>query len=128
MTVRLRRTRYDARLPWTIASDRRTKANRFLREVRAGLLAHLGHEPSYVEAVLVERAAQLQLHLAMLDFRWSTGSDYMPEHVLTQYIRLDMALRRHLIRLGLQSEAPRKPTLAELLRREAAPAPNGRAR
>jgi hypothetical protein len=103
--------------------DGRTREAHLLRRVRAELVAHVGGNPSATQTALIERAAMLTLHVAMLDARMlKTGS--MSEHDSKTYLAWSGSLSRALRDLGLKGAAAAPPTLADILRMPPAPARN----
>ncbi len=54
--------------------DGRTAHGRILRQTARDLAAHVGGKPSATQRVLIERAAQYRLRLAMLDAKAATGA------------------------------------------------------
>ena len=59
--------------PNAVVFDGRTKKGRFVRDARARLAAQVGGEPSATQAVLIERASMLLLHLKLVDERVAAG-------------------------------------------------------
>ena len=99
-------------LPGALAKlDGRTREARLMREARAELVAHVGGTPSATQRVLIERAANLTLQIAMLDAKHAAGG--MTEHDGRQYLAWVNTLTRLMRQLGMNGAAPRVPTLAE---------------
>ncbi len=92
--------------------DGRTFEARLHRKFRAELIAHIGGAPSIAQAAIIERAAWVQLRLAMMDSKVASG-DFTEQdsHV---YLAWANTLGRLLARLGLQPAAAKAPTLVDL--------------
>jgi hypothetical protein len=92
--------------------DGRTFEARLHRKFRTELIAHVGGAPSIAQAAIIERAAWVQLRLAMMDSKVATG-DFTEQdsHV---YLSWANTLGRLLSRLGLEPAAAKAPTLADL--------------
>jgi len=95
--------------------DGRTWQARLLKATRRNLTAHVGGSPSVTQRALIDRAAWVTLHLAVLDKKTVDGMPLTtPEQVA--YTSLNATLARCMARLGTQPAAPPKPkTLAEHL-------------
>ncbi len=100
--------------------DMRTREGRYLKEVEAGLLSHVGgwDKASVPQRLLIKRISTDMLRLELLDQRMSTGNmtdyDMKIGHALRAAIRL--ALRD----LGLQPAAARPLSLDEDMARRMA--------
>jgi hypothetical protein len=83
--------------------DGRTFEARLHRKFRAELIAHVGGAPSIAQTAIIERAAWVQLRLAMMDSKVASG-DFTEQdsHV---YLAWANTLSRLLTRLGLQPAA-----------------------
>ncbi len=92
-----------------------------LKATRADLVRHVGGSPSATQKLLIERAAVLQLRLAMMDRAKSPGGD-LSEKSAREYLCWHNSLVRTLRELGLQAAPTPIPTLADHLaaRRSAA--------
>jgi hypothetical protein len=89
---------------------------RLMRETRAALTTHVGGAPSVAQQMLIERAAQLQLRLAMFDRTFAKdGAD--SESASKRYVAWSASLSRTLRILGVQAVASRPLTTAERLAR-----------
>lgn len=100
--------------------DRRSHEARLLRAFRQELTAHVGGAPTATQRVLIDRAAVLQLRLALMD-RASLTTPGMTEKNGREYVCWTNALTRVLNALGpavKASEAP--PDLRTHLARKAA--------
>jgi hypothetical protein len=100
--------------------DRRTKAGRVLRQVRADLTAQLGGDPSPAEALIIQSAAVKATRLFLMSeqilsgVNFSEGSDV---HALA-YLN---SMRQDLTALGLKRVARDvSPKLEDILRDHAA--------
>ena len=89
--------------------DGRTWQARLARDVRRGLVEHVGGAPSPVEAALIGRAAQLAVHLAEIDARIVSGADGPSDRA--EYAGLSHSLVDALGRLGAKP-SPRTMTAA----------------
>lgn len=96
--------------------DGRTKEAQILRHTRAALLDHLGHEPSIVEAALIDRICWLQLKVALVERKISAGTD--TDYDSKSYLSWSNALAASYLKFGRTSaaERPPRPSLAEALR------------
>lgn len=81
--------------------DGRTREARLLKQMRGGLVAHLGGEERLTapQRALVERAAMLQLRLATLDAKILNNE--FTEHDSRAYLAWSNSLTRLLAQLGL---------------------------
>jgi hypothetical protein len=88
--------------------DGRTKQSRLMQAARDELIAHVGGQPNSVQRTLIERAARLQLYIAMMDAETSeTGT--MTERNSRQYLAWCNALRLCLRELGVKASAAEAP-------------------
>ncbi|WP_376094602.1 hypothetical protein ACE7GA_01450 [Roseomonas sp. CCTCC AB2023176] len=92
--------------------DLRTRHGRILRGVRAELVAHVGGTPSATQRLLVERAAQLTLRVAIFDDRLAEGGA-LTDHDSRQYLAWSNSLTRTLKALGLKGETQKPRTLRD---------------
>lgn len=99
--------------------DGRTREARFLRETRKLLIAHLGGKPSATQAVLIERAAMLRLHLAQLDEKAFREGSSLTGFDQRQYLAWSNSLDRAMRTLGLQGTRERAPDLATYVAQKA---------
>ncbi len=107
--------------------DRRSHEARLIRAFREELTAHVGGKPTATQRVLIDRAAVLQLRLALMD-RASLTTPGMTEKNGREYVCWTNALTRVLTALGpavKPTEAP--PDLRTYLARKAAAAAAERA-
>ena len=91
-----------------------------MRRIRTELTAHVGGAPSATQRVLIDRAAQLALRLALLDEKMLTPGGAMTEHGSRQYLAWSNALDRAMRTLGLKGAAQRQPSLADVIRQSRA--------
>ena len=89
-------------------------AARFIRHLRADLLAHVGTQPSATQRIAIERAVMLAFHLARMDTD-ALSSGGMSEHARKQDSAWDGSLRRALQGLGMTAAPAPVPTLEEHL-------------
>jgi len=96
--------------------DPRTSEGLFVKRLREDLTEHLGHEPSAVERIYIDRACWLSLRIALLDKKIAAHQDFtLPD--TNFYLAWNNSLVRLLARLGLESPKakPSRPTLDEIL-------------
>jgi len=95
--------------------DGRTREARYLRDVEAAMVEHIG-EPSFTQRVLITRAARAMLRLAQFDDQMATGKE-LSDHSGRVYGALNNTLRLALRELGLKggSAKPKAPTISELV-------------
>jgi len=112
-----RRRRPPEDLRVVVPLDARTKAGRAARELRAGLLHHLGAKPSVPQLALVQQLVQLKLRLVAMDERFLAAGAKFSEHDSHMYLAWSNSFTRGLRELGLDSvaatDAP--PSLADAL-------------
>jgi ribulose 1,5-bisphosphate synthetase/thiazole synthase len=82
--------------------DGRTRPARMLKSLRADLIAHIGGQPSIVQAALIDRACQISLHIAFMDRRFAEGGIPSGDEIQT-YTTLSDSLVRVLHDLGVAS-------------------------
>lgn len=107
-----------SRLPALSKLDGRTKEAKLVHETRSTLLAHLGGQPSAVQAMLIERAVQLTIRIAMMDRKFAETGE-QTEHDSRTYLAHSSCLSRSLRHLGLKGVEAKAPSLHELMRRPA---------
>lgn len=91
--------------------DGRTRTARLVRDTRAELVAHVGGKPSATQAVLIERACQLALQIALMDAKRGGLTD----HDSRTYLAWTNTLTRLCRQLGLKSAPDRSRSLADHL-------------
>lgn len=92
--------------------DGRSREGRYLGRIRQELVRHLGGNPSPVERQIIDRVAMLQLKLAQLDEKATSGG--LSEFELRAYTSLSSGLHRSLRALGIKGAPAKAPTLAEI--------------
>ncbi len=95
--------------------DGRTKEARLLRDFRADLAAHVGGKPSATQAALIQQAAMLQLHIALMDRKAAEGAGGLSVRDGREYLAWANALSRLLRQLGTKGTAAAPPSLADHL-------------
>ena len=92
-----------------------------MRETRAELVAHVGGNPSAVQAAMIERACQLTLRIVAMDRKFAeTGAQ--TDHDSRTYLAWSNSLTRTLAQLGVESATTaREPSIADLLVQPARP-------
>ena len=114
-TARVRQLRAEFKPASLTRLDQRSREARLLREFRAALVQHIGGLPSTVETGLIERAAQLQLRLALFDAKFAELGE-MTEHDSRTYLAWSNSLSRTLGLLGLKPAKPEALTADDSLR------------
>lgn len=99
--------------------DQRTREARIMAKVRADLSVHVGGKPSATQNALIERAAWLTLHVALLDAKMTAPSS-LTEHDSRTYLAWSASLVRTLRTLGLQGAPLPIETLDDIRARHAA--------
>ena len=94
------------------APDLRTRYGRILKGVRDDLTAHVGARPSATQKMLIERAAQLSLRVAMMDDLAAAGKT-LTDHDSRTYLAWSNTLTRTLRQLGLKGAEARPKSLAD---------------
>ena len=94
--------------------DQRTREARLIREARAGLLAHVGGNPSVTQGALIEQLVQIRLRLAVMDRKFAeTGAQ--TDHDSRTYLAWANSYARLLRQLGFTGPKKHAPTLADYL-------------
>lgn len=88
--------------------DRRSHEARLIQAFREELTAHVGGKPSATQRVLIDRAAVLQLRLALMD-RASLTTPGMTEKNGREYVCWTNALTRVLSALGPPAKTTAQP-------------------
>lgn len=96
-----------ARRPLRWATKGRTKEADLYRATLRALAAHLGVEPSPVQALLIGQLGWLQVHLAKLNEAALTG-DGLTESRLNQVMELHRLYARGLRELGMKEAPPER--------------------
>ena len=88
--------------------DGRSREGRYLRHCEVELTKHVGGNPSFVQKLLITRAARAMLRLQLLDEKMEDGS--WSDHDARTFGGLNNALRLALRELGVKAaEAPPDP-------------------
>lgn len=95
--------------------DRRTREARLLATIRRDLTAHVGGKPSTIQRALIERAAMLTLHLALIDERSLSEGGRMSDHDSRQYLAWSNTYARTIARLGMTGTKPTALSLSDYL-------------
>ena len=93
----------------------RTKEGRLLRTVRAELLQHVGTKPSAVQKALIDRAAWLSLHVALMDAKALETGGMPSEKDSKVYLAWSNTLTRTLSAIGLKAAIDRPRSLQQHL-------------
>lgn len=123
-TSRVRHLRAEFKPHALSLLDQRSREYRLLRRFRDELVTHIGGTPSAVETALIERAAQLQLRLAIFDAKFVEKGE-MSDHDVRTYLAWSNSLTRTLGELGLKAAPQPQKTLAEHLASKAAETDGG---
>jgi hypothetical protein len=94
--------------------DGRSRAARFIREVRDELTAHCGGKPSATQRALIETVAYMRLRITTLDRKFSESGQ--TEHDGRSYLALANSHARLLTKLGMKGVPAPRVSLAEQLR------------
>jgi hypothetical protein len=96
--------------------DGRTREARLLQSVRDELTDHLGGSLTVTQSTMVERAAFLTLHIALMDAK-ALESDGLSERDSRQYLAWNNALMRIMKSLGTDKPKakPAAPSLKDFL-------------
>ncbi len=95
--------------------DRRTAVNKFFEAFKAFLVAHVGGEPSAVEAEFIEWTAQDAILLRIIRPRLMRKNGHLDERALDQYLRVGRQLDARLRTLGLRRTAKQIPDLQDYI-------------
>ncbi len=96
-----------------------TALGRFIRNLEAELVAHVGGHPSITQRLLIDRIIKLRLQLDRLDERLDADGE-LSEHACRLRMAAENRLRLDLVALGLAPRPPPVPTLEQELVRIAA--------
>ena len=109
----------NSRKALTAPLDGRTAAGRLHASIVAGLVAHVGGEPTLPERELIEQAARLGVVVRMAFAELIDGGRLTTDHgvapALDAYLRAARDQRALLESLGLARRAKDVPTLSEVL-------------
>lgn len=99
--------------------DGRSTTGRFVRDLEAQLVAHVGGAPTITQKLLIGRIVTTTVQLAALDEKLASGSNWTDCDTRTHAALVNR--QRLLLReLGMKPAAPPVPSLAEHLARRAA--------
>jgi len=98
------------------AVDQRSREGRFLATARHQIIEHVGGNPTIAQCILIDRIAWLMLHCHLLDERIVSGERDWGENDRKCYLAFSNSLVRALREIGLEGNAGREPTLAEVLK------------
>jgi len=110
--------RKPAKVP---SKDGRSADAVLLRRTRAALVAHVGGKPSATPRALIDRAANLTLHVARMDAQ-AMEAGGLSDHASRQYLAWSNSLTRTLAVLGLDAVKASRPSVRDYLNGKAAPA------
>ncbi|MCA0344132.1 MAG: hypothetical protein LCH99_30985 [Proteobacteria bacterium] len=99
--------------------DGRTREAQLMRKVRIDLTDHIGGFPSATQAALIDRAAWLSLHVALMDEKtMQPDAGPLSERDSRQYLAWSNALTRILRDLGADRPKASKPrqSLADMIK------------
>lgn len=109
-----------SRWPMRWAKASRTKEGELYRATVRQLTAHLGGRPSVAEALLIGRAAWMQVHMAHIDERAMKDGGLSP-HAVREYLAWANSMTRTLALIGMKPAPPRQPSLRDYLDGHASP-------
>jgi hypothetical protein len=115
-TTRVRRLRAEFSPIALGMLDQRSREYRLLRRFRESLVAHIGGTPSAVQTALIERAAQLQLRIALFDAKFVEKGG-MSDHDSRTYLAWSNSLTRTLAQLGLHAASSPRSTIDDHIKR-----------
>jgi hypothetical protein len=115
-TTRVRRLRAEFSPIALGMLDQRSREYRLLRRFREALVAHIGGTPSAVQTALIERAAQLQLRIALFDAKFVEKGG-MSDHDSRTYLAWSNSLTRTLAQLGLHATPSPRSTIDDHIKR-----------
>jgi len=86
--------------------DGRSAEGRFIRQLEAQLVEHLGGKPSVAERLLIDRIIRMRLQMETLDQKLASGA--WTDHDRRTYAALLNASRLHIRELGLKPSSARE--------------------
>jgi hypothetical protein len=95
--------------------DGRTREARFVRDLRASLIRHVGSSPSATQAALITMAVDTAFEIELMKRRRAERDATLSMHDHRAFLAYQNTLRRTLAQLGMKSAAEKPPTLAEIL-------------
>ena len=93
--------------------DGRSTTGRFIRNLEAELIAHVGGSPTITQKLLIDRIIRLRLQLDALDEKLASGA--WSGHDARTYGGILNAHRLALRELGMKPAVTKPPSLAEYL-------------
>jgi hypothetical protein len=103
--------RKPAKVP---SKDGRSADAVLLRRTKAAFTSHVGGKPSATQRALIERAANLTLHVARMDAQ-AMEAGALSDHAARQYLAWSNSLGRTLVLLGMDAAKANAPNLREYL-------------
>jgi hypothetical protein len=122
----LRRTGPYSRSAELAKPKRRTRESRFLFQIRAGLMKHLGGTPNIAQMLMIERIAMTLLRIELMD-REALESDtpgVITERQSRDYLAWVNTVGRLLRSLGLDGAPEPRETVLQSLQREGTTQPS----
>lgn len=95
--------------------DRRTRIGRFCEGFKQALVAHVGGDPSAVQAELIELAARNAVQWRIAHEHTVRKDGRLDSQALDQYLRIQRELRGILMQLGLRRAAKQIPELKDYI-------------
>lgn len=95
--------------------DGRRKESKLLERVRSELIQHVGGNPTATQRAMIDRAAWLSLHIALMDARAIEEGSALSERDSRQYLAWSNSLTRTLRELGIGNPATSKRKLDQIL-------------
>jgi hypothetical protein len=97
----------------------RTREGKLIRDIRDGLIRHVGGAPSATQRALIERAVMLTVQLARMDAK-ALADGAMTEHASREYLAWSNTLTRTMKVLGLEGVAEKPTSLSDYISSRAA--------
>lgn len=94
--------------------DGRSTEGRFIRQLEAELIAHVGGNPSVTQRLLIERCIAIRVQLGLFDEKLRAGA--WTSHDARTFGGLHSALRLALRELGSKPAPAKQPTLDDIVR------------
>lgn len=95
--------------------DGRRKESKLLERVRSELIQHVGGNPTATQRAMIDRAAWLSLHIALMDARAIEEGSALSERDSRQYLAWSNSLTRTLRELGIGNPTTSKRKLDQIL-------------
>jgi hypothetical protein len=97
-----------------VTIDGRTHIGKVAKQLRDGLVRHVGGQPTAVELAVIERCIQLKLRIAAMDLDFAaTGT--MSSHATKSYLAWSNSFVRALNSLGLEAAPAPTESLASIV-------------